>query len=122
MLFIINSLAKIMQGEKRGFSGKVMSLTTLLNLKTQERDYNTDDLSGTVSSESALAALAAHYHGASVHPGTGNDAEFVALERGWRQLSDDPALVSDNTRLGGVVVGNDKSAFAGSEWGGSAGG
>jgi len=69
-----------MRDEKRGFSGKVMSLTTLLNLKTHDRYYSAHHLSGTVSIENAVKAIAAHYHGAAMHPGTGDDVEFVALE------------------------------------------
>ena len=101
-----------MGGEKRGFSGKVMSLTTLLNPKTHDRYYSTHHLSGTVCIENAVKAIAADYHGAAVHAWTGDDAEFVALERDRRQLPDDTTLVSDNLRLGAAVVGGHKSAVA----------
>jgi hypothetical protein len=76
-----NTLAKIMRGEKTGFSGKVMSLTTTQYLKTHERDYNTDPLSGPLSVKNAVKAIAADYHGATMHPWTGDHAEPVALER-----------------------------------------
>ena len=57
-----------------------MSLTTLLNSKTHDRDYNTHCLSGTVFNENAVKAIAAHHHGTAVHSRAGNNAEFVALE------------------------------------------
>ena len=86
-----------MRDEKRGFSGKVMSLATLLNLKTHGRYYSTHHLSGTVCIENAIKASAIGHYGTAVHSRTGNNAEFVALAREWRQLSDDPALVSDKS-------------------------
>ena len=69
-----------MRGEKTGFSGKVMSLTTTQYLKTHERYYNTDPLSGPLSVKNAVKAIAADYHGATMHPWTGDHAEPVALE------------------------------------------
>ena len=99
-----------------------MSLTTLLNPKTHARDYNTHDLSGAVCIENAVKAIAADYYGAAVHPWRGDNAEFVALEREWWQLPNDPTLVSDNARLGSAVVGSYKSAFARHERGVSVGG
>ena len=69
-----------MRDEKRGFSGKVMSLTTTQYLETHDRDYSTHHMSGPVSVENAVKAIAAYHYGAAMHPRTGDDAEFVALE------------------------------------------
>jgi hypothetical protein len=90
---LFNTFAKKKRSEKTGFSGKVMSLTTLLNPRTHDRDYSTHQLPGTVFVENAVKAIAAYYYGAVVHSGTGDDAEFVALERERRQLPDNPTVV-----------------------------
>ena len=99
-----------------------MSLTTLQYRKTHAREYNTYDLSRTVSVENAIKASVAQPHGAAVHSRTSKAVESLALERRRRQLPETTALVSDKARLGLGGVGSDKSAFTRPEWGVSAGG
>jgi len=68
-----------MAGEKAGFSGKVMSLTTTQNQKTHERDYSIDCLFDTAAFTNESAPNAGDCAGAVEHERTSDDVSDVAV-------------------------------------------